>query len=124
MQRKTAADFPPDVLKLFDGYVHGRISRRDFLDRAAKFAVGGVTAAAMLESLRPNYAWAVQVQKEDARIRAEYVTYPSPQGSGTRRGYLGRPGTLRSADNCRASSSSTKIAASTRTSRTSHVDLP
>jgi carboxymethylenebutenolidase len=91
MQRKTAADFPPDVLKLFDGYVHGRISRRDFLDRAAKFAVGGVTAAAMLESLRPNYAWAVQVPKDDARIRAEYVTYPSPQGSGTMRGYLVRP---------------------------------
>ena len=80
MQRKTAADFPPDVLKLFDGYVHGRISRRDFLDRAAKFAVGGVTAAAMLESLRPNYAWAVQVPKDDGRIHAEYVTYPSPRG--------------------------------------------
>jgi carboxymethylenebutenolidase len=95
MQRKTAADFPPDVLKLFDGYVHGGISRRDFLDRAAKFAVGGVTAAAMLESLRPNYAWAVQVQKEDARIRAEYVTYPSPQGSGTMRGYLVRPAAAR-----------------------------
>jgi carboxymethylenebutenolidase len=95
MQRKTAADFPPDVLKLFDGYVHGRISRRDFLDRAAKFAVGGVTAAAMLESLRPNYAWAVQVPKDDGRIHAEYVTYPSPRGSGTMRGYLVRPAAAR-----------------------------
>jgi carboxymethylenebutenolidase len=95
MQRKTAADFPPDVLKLFDGYVHGRISRRDFLDRAAKFAVGGVTAAAMLESLRPNYAWAVQVPKDDGRIHAEHVTYPSPRGSGTMRGYLVRPAAAR-----------------------------
>jgi carboxymethylenebutenolidase len=83
------------VLKLFDGYVHGRISRRDFLDRAAKFAVGGVTAAAMLESLRPNYAWAVQVPKDDGRIHAEHVTYPSPRGSGTMRGYLVRPAAAR-----------------------------
>jgi carboxymethylenebutenolidase len=91
MERKTAADFPPDVLKLFDGYVHGRIGRREFLDRAAKFAVGGVSAAMMLESLRPNYAWALQVPKDDSRIRAEYVNYPSPSGSGTMRGYLARP---------------------------------
>jgi carboxymethylenebutenolidase len=75
--------------------VHGRISRRDFLDRAAKFAVGGVTAAAMLESLRPNYAWAVQVPKDDGRIHAEHVTYPSPRGSGTMRGYLVRPAAAR-----------------------------
>ena len=68
MERKTASDFPPEVLKLFDGYVHGFISRRDFLDRAAKFAVGGLTAAAMLESLRPNYAFAQQIAKDDARI--------------------------------------------------------
>lgn len=91
MERKKASDFPPEVLKLFDGYVHGMISRRDFLDRAAKFAVGGFTAAAMLESLRPNYAWAQQVAKDDARIKTEYLTYPSPQGSGTVRGYFARP---------------------------------
>ena len=91
MDRKTAADFPPDVLKLFDGYVHGRIGRREFLDRAAKYAVGGLTAVAMLESLRPNYAWAEQVSKSDPRIRAEYVAYATPQGSGTMRGYLVRP---------------------------------
>lgn len=54
MERKKASDFPPEVLRLFDGYVHGAISRRDFLDRAAKYAVGGFTAAAMLESLRPT----------------------------------------------------------------------
>jgi carboxymethylenebutenolidase len=91
MERKKAGDFPPEVLKLFDGYVHGRISRRDFLDGAAKFAVGGFTAAAMLESLRPNYAWAQQVAKDDARVKTEYLTYPSPQGSGTIRGYFARP---------------------------------
>ena len=91
MERKKASDFPPEVLKLFDGYVHGFISRRDFLDGAARFAVGGFTAAAMLESLRPNYAFAQQVAKNDPRIKTEYVTYPSPQGSGTMRGYLAKP---------------------------------
>jgi carboxymethylenebutenolidase len=91
MKRRKASDFPPEVLKLFDGYVHGRISRRDFLDGAARFAIGGLTAAAMLESLRPNYAWAQQVAKDDPRIKTEYLTYPSPQGSGTMRGYFARP---------------------------------
>lgn len=91
MERKKASDFPPEVLKLFDGYVHGAISRRDFLDRAAKFAVGGFTAAAMLESLKPNYAFAQQVAKDDGRIKTEYLSYPSPQGSGTMRGYFARP---------------------------------
>jgi carboxymethylenebutenolidase len=91
MERKKAGDFPPEVLKLFDGYVHGFIGRREFLDRAAKFAVGGFTAAAMLESLKPNYALAQQVAKDDPRIKAEYLTYPSPQGSGTMRGYFVRP---------------------------------
>jgi carboxymethylenebutenolidase len=91
MERKTASDFPPEVLKLFDGYVHGTISRREFLDRAAKFAAGGLTAAAMLESLRPDYALAQQVGKDDGRIRSEYLTYASPQGSGTMRGYFAQP---------------------------------
>ena len=91
MKRKQASDFPQEVLDLFDGYVHGDIGRREFLDRAAKYAVGGVTAAAMLESLRPNYALAQQVAKDDPRIHAEYLTYPSPNGSGTMRGYLARP---------------------------------
>jgi carboxymethylenebutenolidase len=91
MERKKASDFPPEVLKLFDGYIHGMLSRRDFLDRAAKFAVGGFTAAAMLESLTPNYAFAQQVAKDDARIKTEYLTYPSPQGSGTMRAYFARP---------------------------------
>src|SRR5207248_1164044 len=91
MERKQASDFPPQVLKLFDGYVHGWLSRRDFLDRAGKYAAGGFTAAVMLESLRRNYAFAQQVTNDDARIKAEYLTYPSPQGSGNVRGYFARP---------------------------------
>jgi carboxymethylenebutenolidase len=91
VERKKAGDFPQEVLDLFDGYVHGAMSRRDFLDRAAKYAIGGFTAAAMLETLSPNFAWAQQVAKDDKRIRAEYLTYPSPQGSGTMKGYFARP---------------------------------
>ena len=91
MERKQASDFPLEVLKLFDGYIHGMVSRRDFLNRAAKFAAGGFTAAAMLESLIPNYALAQQIAKDDVRIRTEYLDYPSPRGSGTMRGYFTRP---------------------------------
>jgi carboxymethylenebutenolidase len=93
MERRKASDFPQEVLDLFDGYVHGALSRREFLDRAARYAIGGFTAAAMLESLSPNFAWAQQVAPNDARIKAEYLTYPSPQGSGTMRGYFARPAT-------------------------------
>ena len=91
MTRKTVNDFPPEVLKLFDGYVHGRVTRREFLDRAAKFAVGGVTAAALLESLQPNFALAQQVPADDARVKTDMVSYPSPKGSGTMKGYLAQP---------------------------------
>ena len=91
MKRKTAADFPAEVLELFDGYVHGGLSRRDFLDRAAKYAVGTFGAAAMLEALTPNFAWAQQVKPDDARITTQRVDYPSPKGSGTMKGYLARP---------------------------------
>jgi carboxymethylenebutenolidase len=91
MERKTAADFDPEVLVLFDAYVHGHIDRRGFLDRASKFAVGGVTAGMLLDALSPNFAAAQQVAKDDTRIKAEYVEYPSPQGSGTMKGYLVRP---------------------------------
>jgi carboxymethylenebutenolidase len=91
LDRKTANDFPPEILKLFDGYVHGAITRREFLERATKYAVGGVTAAGFLEMLSPNFAWAQQVAKDDPRIRTEYADYPSPQGSGKVRGYLARP---------------------------------
>jgi carboxymethylenebutenolidase len=91
MERKKASDFPPEVLELFDGYVHGTVSRRDFLDRAAAYAAGGVGAAAMLASLAPNFAWAQQVPKDDKRIKVESVDYGSPKGSGKMRGYLARP---------------------------------
>jgi carboxymethylenebutenolidase len=91
MERKKASDFPKELLELFDQYVHGGISRRDFLDGAQKFAVGGVTAAALLEMLKPNYAWAVQVQPNDNRIKTERATVQSPQGNGTINGYLVRP---------------------------------
>src|SRR6266849_363029 len=91
MERKKASDFPQELLSLFDRYVHGGINRRDFLDGAQKFAVGGMTAAALFEMLRPNYAWAVQVQKDDSRIEAEPATVPSPQGNGSIKGDLVRP---------------------------------
>ena len=91
MERKKASDFPPEVLKLFDGFVHGTMNRREFLDGAAKYAVGGFTAAAMLEALKPNFALAQQVKPDDARIRVENVSYESPKGSGKMRGYLARP---------------------------------
>ena len=90
-ERLKATDFPQEVLSLFDRYVHGLLDRRGFLEGAARFAVGGVSAAAMLEALRPRYAWARQVAPDDATIRAEYVEYPSPDGSGTMRGYMVRP---------------------------------
>jgi len=95
MERKKASDFPPEVLKLFDGYVHGGVSRREFLERAGKYAVGGFSAAAMLEALSPNFAWAQQVKPADPRIVAEYVSYLSPNGSGKMRGYLARPAAAR-----------------------------
>jgi carboxymethylenebutenolidase len=91
MHRKKASDFPQELLDLFDGYVHGGISRRQFLDRAQKFAAGGLTAAALFQMLKPNYAWAIQIQPDDKRIKAEAATVPSPQGNGSIKGYLVRP---------------------------------
>jgi carboxymethylenebutenolidase len=91
MERKKASDFPQELLNLFDRYVHGGISRRAFLDGAQKFAVGGVTATALFEMLKPNYAWAIQVPKDDSRIKAETATVASPQGNGSIKGYLVRP---------------------------------
>ncbi len=93
MERKTASDFPQGLLDLFDSYVHGGLSRRGFLEGAQRFAVGGVTAAALFEMLRPNYALAVQVKPDDPRIAASRVTVPSPKGNGTISGYLARPAT-------------------------------
>jgi len=91
MTRKTAADFDPEVLRWFDRYVHGDVDRRGFLNGVARYAVGGVTAAMLLESLSPRFAQAQQVKPEDSRISARYVEYASPEGSGKVRGYLARP---------------------------------
>ena len=91
MERKKASDFPQELLDIFHLYVHGDIDRHAFLDRAGKFAVGGLTAAGLLAMLKPNYAWAQQVPKDDKRIRTEYATAPSPQGNGSIKGYLVRP---------------------------------
>jgi carboxymethylenebutenolidase len=91
MERKKASDFPQELLDLFDKYVHGEIDRRAFLDGAGRFATGGVTAVALWESLRPNYAWAEQVPKDDPRIKTETAAVDSPQGNGTIKGYLARP---------------------------------
>ena len=91
MKRMKASDFPQEVLDVFDHYVHGEIGRREFIDRAARHAVAGMSAVAMLEALRPNYALAQQVARNDPRIHAESVTYPSPKGSGTMRGYFVKP---------------------------------
>jgi carboxymethylenebutenolidase len=91
MDRLKASDFHPEVLRLFDGFVHGTKTRREFLDGASKFAVGGFTAAAMLQALQPNFAWAQQVKKDDPRIKTEYVEYDSPNGHGKMRGYLTKP---------------------------------
>jgi carboxymethylenebutenolidase len=91
MERKKASDYPQEVLDLFHLYVHGDIGRREFLDRVGKFAIGGLTAAAIFESLKPNYAWAQQVPKTDARLKTEYATVQSPSGNGSIRGYFARP---------------------------------
>jgi carboxymethylenebutenolidase len=91
MPQKTAHDFDQELLILFDAYVHGGIDRRTFLDRAAKFAVGGVTAAMLLDQLSPKFAEAQLVRNDDTRIAQEYVEFDSPGGYGKGRGYLVRP---------------------------------
>ncbi len=91
MERKTAHDFDQELLALFDAYVHGGLDRRGFLDKAAKYAVGGVTAAMLLEQLSPKFADAQVVRTDDERIAPEYLEYDSPNGSGKMRGYFVRP---------------------------------
>jgi carboxymethylenebutenolidase len=88
---KTAADFDPELLILFDAYVHGALDRRGFLEKARKYAVGGMTAAMVLDALNPKFAEAQQVAKDDARLTTSYVEYESPQGYQKMRGYLVRP---------------------------------
>jgi carboxymethylenebutenolidase len=91
MGRKQASDFDPEVLRLFDQYVHGLIDRRGFLERAARFAVGGVTASMLLDSLNPRFAEAQQIPKDDKRLATSTVGYDSPKGTGKVRGYLALP---------------------------------
>ncbi len=91
MDRKKARDFDQALLDLYDGYAHSRIDRREFFERASKYAVGGLTVAALIDSLMPNYALANQVAPDDARIRAETIEYDSPKGQGRIKGYLVRP---------------------------------
>src|ERR1051325_5230487 len=92
--RMKASDFPQEVLDIFHLFIHGDIDRREFVERAAKHTAGTVAAAAMLDMLAPNYAWAEQVAKDDKRIKAQYITYPSPNGNaadGKMKGYLAMP---------------------------------
>lgn len=91
MTRLTAKDFPPELLEYFDFYVHGKISKREFLDLAGRFVVGGLSAVALGTLLTPNYAFATQVEFTDPDIVAQYIEYPSPQGHGQVRGYMVRP---------------------------------
>lgn len=90
-KRRTAADYPQELLDLFHEYQHGEISRRDFLDRAKRYAIGGVTVMALFEALKPNYALAQQVSKDDPGIKVGYETVESPQGNGSIKGYFARP---------------------------------
>ncbi|RVU31913.1 dienelactone hydrolase family protein [Rheinheimera riviphila] len=91
MSFKTAKDFDPETLKLFDQYVHGDISRREFLSRAAKYTVAGVTALTVLQALTPKFAQAQQIKADDGRLKTEYIEIPSPSGNGKIRGYLVQP---------------------------------
>jgi carboxymethylenebutenolidase len=91
MERKTAHDFDQELLILFDAYVHGGIDRRTFLDKASKWAVGGVTALMLLEQLTPKFLEAQVIKPEDERIQQQYLEYPSPNGYGTMRGYIAKP---------------------------------
>jgi len=91
MERKVASDYPQELLDLFHEYQHGDISRRTFLNRSSKFAIGGLTVATIFESLRPNYAWAQQVPPDDKRIKVGHEVVQSPAGNGSIKGYLAQP---------------------------------
>src|SRR5512144_1512150 len=91
MERKQASEFDQELLNLFDKYVHGDVDRRGFLEKAARFAAGGVTALMLLDALNPRFAEAQQVPKDDKRLTTSYLAYDSPNGTGKMRGYLARP---------------------------------
>ncbi|NND22017.1 MAG: dienelactone hydrolase family protein [Silicimonas sp.] len=90
-QRKKAGDFDQRILEIFDGYVHGQITKRQFISQAGKYAAAGVTGAMILEQLQPNYAWAQQVAPDDPAIETSTIEYESPEGHGTVRGLMARP---------------------------------
>ncbi len=94
MARLTAEDLPQELLELYDHYAHGMLSKREFLAQAAKYAIGGLTAVSLLSMLSPNYALAEQVEFTDPDIHAEYLTYPSPNGHQSVRGYFVRPAAI------------------------------
>ena len=110
MERKTAHDFDQELLILFDAYVHGALDRRGFLDKAAKYAVGGVTAAMLLEQLSPKFAEAQVVPADDKRLKAERVEYDSPERL-RQDARLPRPARQAPRASCPASWSSTRTAA-------------
>lgn len=89
--RMKASDFPKELLEIFDGYVHGRITKRDFLERAGGFTVGGLSGAALIAALQPNYALAQQVKPDDTRIATQRVSYDSPNGHGRVTGLMAKP---------------------------------
>lgn len=91
MSRLTAQDFPPEVMKLFDKFVHGDISRRDFIESSSKFAIGSMTGAGFLAALTPRFAEAQQVKPDDKRVKTSWIEIPSPNGYGKVRGYLVQP---------------------------------
>ena len=91
MQRKKASDFDPRLLELYDGYVHGKMSKREFLSGASRYAAAGVTAAALLESLQPDYALAQQVAPDDPAIETIIADYDSPRGHGRIKGLMAKP---------------------------------
>jgi carboxymethylenebutenolidase len=91
MERRTADEYPQELLDLFHEYQHGDMDRRSFLNQLGRFAVGGLTVAAIFESLSPNYAWAQTVPKDDKELKVGYETVPSPDGNGSIKGYLAKP---------------------------------
>jgi carboxymethylenebutenolidase len=91
LPRKKASDFDPRILEIFDGYVHGKMSKRDFMRKAGRYAAAGVTGAMILEQLQPNYALAQQVAPDDPAIETMVVEYESPDGHGTIRGLMAKP---------------------------------
>lgn len=89
--RMRASDFDPHILEIFDGYVHGKLSKREFIRQAGRYAAAGVTGLMIYNQLRPDYALAQQVAPDDPAIETMRIEYPSPEGHGTVRGLMARP---------------------------------